>query len=125
MTVKETFDLLMELSLKNILITGYCQFFERDGKFVIGDFDYINFHVRAGGCSEDLIIDCFLEDDQEWPQIDKEGCWSFEALLNYSPAQIGEYPPPNIEIPEYVMIEYSEFKFVPTIQSESIGDLFE
>lgn len=62
--------------------------------------------------SEELIIDCFKENEFEV----EDGFYEFKAMLNYSPAQVGNYPPPNVEISAYYTVEYLEINKKATIE---------
>ena len=45
---------------------------------------------------------------KDYPYL-KNGHYLLEALLTFSPAQIGDYPPPNVECVAYYNIEFLKF----------------
>ena len=80
---------------------------QEDGRYAFVGFDGDSYIVWAGRHDEELIIQEFTERENE---VTEDGFYEFRALLILSKAQIGDYPPPNIEMPEYMMVEYIEFE---------------
>jgi len=109
-TYKEQFDFLKEFCKKYTYLVGWGLFeLDDNEKYILRGFDGDNHIVLAGLDNESLIIEAFNEGEYEW-RVTEPGFYEFHAILSYSPAQIGDYPPPNIEVAEYMMIEYIEYK---------------
>lgn len=134
MTAKEAFDQLKKLTKEFILFSGCCEMVKNEnGKFIFKDFKLEEDMFSATeGVDEDLINERFDEetefDAKDFPGLGKEGFYTFEALLSYSPAQYGNYPPPNCEASDYYYIEHIEFKFIgdsiESTDNEIIDTLF-
>lgn len=128
MEYKEIFDTLKSLTKNYCLIKGWCEIIKTDAGFVLKDFTDENYVSIAGLFADDLIMQAFTEEFE--CDVEKEGIYKFTALLNYSAAQIGDYPPPNIECQEYMTVDYIEYKFICSHEEaeqeqkelENIGD---
>jgi hypothetical protein len=107
MTIAETFLTLKDLCHKYCLIKGTGEIVKsKEGTFL---FNRNNFgYAVAGFCDEDLLLGTI---DAYEHAVEKEGYYDFIAIVSRSPAQIGNYPPPNVEVPEYMMVEMIEYYF--------------
>lgn len=110
MEYKEIFDTLKSLTKNYCLVKGCGKIIKTDAGFVLKDFTDESYVSIAGLFAEDLIKQAFTEEFE--CDVEKEGVYEFTALLNYSAAQIGDYPPPNIECQEYMTVDYIEYKFI-------------
>lgn len=134
MTSKKIFDQFKKLTEEFILFSGQCQMAKKEnGKFFFKDYEVDDDMFWATSpIDEDLINERFDEetefDVKDFPSLEKEGFYLFEALLSYSPEQYGNYPPPNCEASAYYYIEHIEFEFIgdsnELIDNEVIDDLF-
>lgn len=134
MTTKEAFDQFKKLTEDFILFSGQCQMAKKEnGKLFFKGYEVDDDMIWATSpIDEDLINERFDEetefDAKDFPGLGKEGFYTFEALLSYSPAQYGNYPPPNCEASDYYYIEHIEFKFIgdsiESTDNEIIDTLF-
>ena len=109
---KEIFEQLKALTEEYTLVYGWGNFEKNDdGNFWLVDFNETSFIVKAGCQSDDLIIETFTGGEYIHP-INEEGFYEFNALLRYTPPQIGNYPPPNIECEKYLEVEYIEYELI-------------
>jgi hypothetical protein len=110
MDYKEIFDQLNKLTKGFILVRGICDLIKNnEGKYIFEKFDDYTIYESTGNYDEDLMAERF-DHETEFEDIECEGFYKFTALLSYSPAQIGNYPPPNIELPAYYDLYYIEFE---------------
>jgi hypothetical protein len=105
MTAQEIFETLKMLVQKYSLVRGEIAIHKEDDGSVFFDKVDLNFY-QMSGCFDDADIrDAF--ENHEW-DIKEEGTYEFLCLLSYSEPQVGNYPPPNVEVDSYMMIEYIE-----------------
>lgn len=110
MDYKEIFNQLNSLTKKYVLVRGICDLVKNDeGKYIFEKFDDCTIYESTGNYDEDLMAERF-DKETEFEGMECEGFYKFAALLSYSPAQIGDYPPPNIEVPAYYDLEHIEFE---------------
>lgn len=78
----------------------------------------------GGVCADDLIQEALedRENDKVIRKIDKNGHYEFKALLSIHREQRGDYPPPNLEVPTYCVIEHMEFDFNEILEDHSINN---
>ncbi|WP_133944031.1 hypothetical protein [Epilithonimonas xixisoli] len=94
LSTKEVFELINALNKRFIAVSGWG--FIKDS--IITDFDESSYFIESGySVDHDLIEEFFKEFDYEV----EDGFYEFKFLLSYSPAQVGCYPPPNIECHAY------------------------
>ena len=112
-TSEEIFNQFKELNNKYLLISIPVKMEKQNENYfsIISDIheEYIS---STDFFDFDLIKDCFLEENEylikDYPYL-KNGHCLLEALLTLSPAQIGDYPPPNVECVAYYNIEFLKF----------------
>jgi hypothetical protein len=107
MSYKDVYDQLTELCKKYCLISGQADIIRVNDRLEFGPISPHDYVVVAGCFPDDLIHSSFVDFECI---VDGPGIYDFRALLSYSPAQIGNYPPPNVEVDRYMMIEYIEYK---------------
>jgi hypothetical protein len=101
------FSTLKELSQKYCLVHGMAAIIRtEDGSLAFDKNDLENIYQHVGCFEEQEIRKAFEE--YECHEMEP-GEYEFTALLSYTPAQIGNYPPPNVEADEYMMIEAIEY----------------
>ncbi len=109
MDYKNIFDQLNSLTEKYILVRGICDLVKNDdGKYVFEKFDDCTIYESTGNYDDELMAESFTEEAEF--DAGCEGFYRFTALMSYCPAQIGNYPPPNIEMPAYYNLEHIEFE---------------
>lgn len=92
--IDEVFNLLEQINIRYTAVLGWGVIENNSLK----DFDEGSFIVKtSGGENGDLIEEFFKEFEFDL----QDGYYEFKFLLSYSKAQIGDYPPPNIEVPAY------------------------
>lgn len=120
MNYKEIFDTVINaLGSRRIIIMGTISIkSESEGVFTTSSFikdeeDYSWYDKFAGYIfSDDLIEKAFMEEFQH--NVDKEGIYYIKAILSYTEEQRGNYPPPNLEAEEYMLIEHIEYEYLCT-----------
>lgn len=110
MTIQEVFALLKDLSQKYCLIEGGGEIVKSSDGTYHFDRSNFGFSIGCGFMDEDLTLQAI---DEYECQVQEGGHYDFVALLSYCPAQIGNYPPPNVEVPEYMMLEIMEYLNTP------------
>lgn len=109
MDTKEIFDQIKSLTSKYLLIKGICEMtLNEDGKYVLNYFDDSVIYESTGNYNEELLAETFSE--EEGFNVECEGHYKFIAMLHYSSAQVGDYPPPNIEVPAHYELQHIEFE---------------
>ena len=109
MDTKEIFDQLNTLTEKYLLIRGMCEMvLNEDGKYIFKDFDDSIIYDSTGSYDEELLAETFSEESEF--EVECEGHYRFVAMVHYSPAQVGNYPPPNIEVPAHYELQHIEFE---------------
>jgi hypothetical protein len=110
MSYKEIYDQLTSLCNKYCLISGQADIREIEkGRFEFATIEEHDYLIVAGCFPNDLIQKSFIDFECE---VGSSGPYEFRALLSYEPAQIGNYPPPNVEVETHMMIEHIEYKKV-------------
>lgn len=110
MSHKEIYNQLSDLCKRYCLISGQATVIRgEDGVFKFSKINNNDYIIVAGCFPDDLILGAFS--DYECA-VESEGEYDFRALLSYEPSQIGNYPPPNVEVESYMMIEHIEFKTI-------------
>lgn len=132
MDYKEKFDLINSLTKSFIVVRGICDLVKTNNdKYVFKEFDDCTIYESTGNFDEDLMAESFTEEAEF--EAECEGFYKFAALLTYSEAQIGYYPPPNVEVPAYYCLEHIEFELemskeeqeqLPEIESSADGFCF-
>lgn len=108
MNYKELFDKIKRITTGQVLIKGFGTIVkDEDGKFVFDEFSCDNIYESTGNFDEDLMRERFDSDHNF--EVECDGEYRFEALFSYSEAQIGDYPPPNVEVPAYYDLLHIEF----------------
>ena len=112
-TIEEIFNEFKELNNKYLLISIPVEMEKQnENYFSIISNIYEEYISSTDFFDFDLIKDCFLEENEylikDYPYL-KNGIYLLEALLTLSPAQIGDYPPPNVECVAYYNIEFLKF----------------
>lgn len=92
--VDEVFNLLDEINKRYTAVFGWGLI--ETNKLV--NFDDSSFIIKTSEADDHDLIEKFLNDFDFDLQ---DGYYEFKFLLSYSEAQIGDYPPPNIEVPAY------------------------
>lgn len=107
MTTLEIFNTLRLLYEKYSYIKAWGLIEEQEnGIFKLVEFNQDSYILCSGKDDSELIIQAFNEYEC---QVSQPGMYEFEALISYTEAQVGNYPPPNIEVPAYVEIEVVNF----------------
>lgn len=107
--VDEVFNLLDEINKRYTAVFGWGLIENNSLK----DFDEASFIVKTGGDeNSDLIEEFFNEFEFDL----EDGYYEFKFLLSYSRAQIGDYTPPNIEVPAYYDLIDATFEKKATIE---------
>ena len=112
-TLEETFNQFKELNNKYLLISIPVEIEKQNENYFSIISDILEEYISSTDFFDfDLIKDCFLEENEylikDYPYL-KNGHYLLEALLTFSPAQIGDYPPPNVECVAYYNIEFLKF----------------
>lgn len=108
MNYKKLFDKIKRITTGQVLVKGFGTIIKNeDGKFVFDKFSCDNIYESTGNFNEDLMCERF-DDDHDF-DVKCEGEYRFEALFSYSAAQVGHYPPPNVEVPAYYDLLHIEF----------------
>lgn len=104
---KELFDELHNMQKSHSTISGFVVIATDDegDKEVI--FNEANVIVMFGLIDEEEAADNLLDSDV-FKNLE-DGCYHFQCLFTFNSAQIGDYPPPNIEVPEHYNVDYIEF----------------
>lgn len=104
---KELFDHLHKLQKSHSTVSGFVVIDTDDegDKEVI--FNESNVIPMFGLIDEEEAADN-LKDSEVFKDLE-DGCYHFQALLTFNSAQIGDYEPPNIEVPEHYCVDYIEF----------------
>lgn len=114
--VDEVFNLLDEINKRYTAVFGWGLI----KKNSLINFDDGSFIVQtAGGENSDLIEEFFNEFEFNL----EDGYYEFKFLLSYSKPQIGDYPPPNIEVPAYY--DYIDASFEKKASIEEYEKAFE
>lgn len=109
MDYKKIFDQINTLTKKYVLVRGICDLVKNDdGKYVFEKFDDCTIYESTGNYDDELMAESFTEEAEF--EVECEGFYKFAALMSYSPAQIGNYPPPNVEVPAYYDLDHIEFE---------------
>lgn len=108
MNYKELFDKIKRITTGQVLVKGFGTIVKDEyGKFVFDKFSCDDIYESTGNFDEELMAERF-SDEFDF-DVECEGDYMFEALFSYSEAQIGCYPPPNIEVPAYYDLLHIEF----------------
>jgi hypothetical protein len=117
MDYKEIFDQINSLTKRFIVVRGTCDLVKTDNnKYVLKEFDDCTIYESTGNFDQDLMGESFTEEAEF--EVECEGFYKFAALLTYSEAQIGNYPPPNVEVPAYYCLEHIEFILEMSIEEQ-------
>lgn len=101
---KNIFDAYLPLCEKYWLVDGFMQVAKKGEYFEPVDFTEENFCIIGGRPCYDDILEAFEELELN---VDKEGFYSFKALLSFSPEQWGEF----LEVRAYYIVDHIEFKY--------------
>ena len=96
-------DLYFEVdkwSPRFIFVKGWVECKNGEPIFKSGTYDFVEV---MGWCDSNLIRES-LENNEEDIKLRQNGIRRFIALFEYNSAQVGGYPPPNIEVPEHCEI---------------------
>ena len=112
-TIEEIFNQFKEFNNKYLLISMPVEIEKQNENYFSIISDILEEYISSTDFFDfDLIKDCFLEENEylikDYPYL-KNGYYLLEALLTFSPSQIGDYPPPNIECAAYYNIEFLKF----------------
>jgi hypothetical protein len=123
MTNKEIFDQYKALRDKYIWVSGELHFSMRERSLWLDDtiiFEGPDTDETKESIAEALAngADPSVGYSGEYGEIDQAGVYSFDALTIFVPAQIGNYPPPNIEAHSYLEVLHIE------VSCEWIDDVF-
>jgi hypothetical protein len=121
---KEIFDTMDKLTEQYCFVRFFADIHkDEDGQMKFKGDVYENIYMMAGMMDEDLLNEAFHEFE---PEVEQEGSYTIKALLYYSKAQIGNYPPPNIEVPPHCEIQHIEFKLECTkVVTDEFSRIFE
>lgn len=92
--IDEVFNLIDEVNKRYTAVFGWGVIINNK---LLG-FAEDSYILKTSGTEDYDLIESFFK-DFEFDLLD--GFYEFKFLLSYSKAQIGDYPPPNIEIPAY------------------------
>lgn len=113
--VDEVFNLLEEINKRYTAVFGWGLI--ENNKLI--NFDDSSFIIKTSGAEDYDLIEDFLNDFE----FDLEdGYYEFKFILSYSKAQIGDYPPPNIEVPAYY--DFIDAKFEKKASIEDYNTAF-
>lgn len=129
MSYKKIFDEFNEFTESYLIVRGMCDLVKMEnGNYRFSEFNDDCIYEATGNYDEDLIRESFNYYDDL--KIECEGLYKFQALLTHEKAQIGDYPPPNIELPEHYCIDYIEFELeiskddmdnMPNVNCDGLG----
>ena len=105
---KQIFDEINKLTQKYLLLRGMCKIvLNNEDKYTFKDIDDSIIYESTGNFDSELVLETLKEEsgfDVECP-----GYYKFSAMLYYNCAQVGSYPPPNVEIPAHYELMHIEF----------------
>jgi hypothetical protein len=114
LSTKQVFELIEKVNKRFTAIKGWGLIKDN----LIEGFDECSYVVESGvSVDNELIEDFFSEFECEV----EDGFYEFRFLLSYSSAQIGNYPPPNIECQAYYDYQDSIFDLKLTIDEYNEG----
>ena len=114
LSTAEIFDLIEKLNKRFTAIKGWGLIKDKS----IEEFNEGSYVVESGAVIDDELIEDFFN---EFEYEVEDGFYEFRFLLSYSSAQIGKYPPPNIECPAYYDYHDSIFKLEASIEEYNQG----
>lgn len=119
MDYKALFSQLKKLTESYVLIKGSCALKDDGrGKYSINSPSDYMIYESSGNFNEELMEESLIV-DMEF-DVECEGHYDFEALVSFSSAQIGNYPPPNVEVPAYYYVEHIELRYVTQIDEYEV-----
>lgn len=114
LSTAEIFELIKKLNSRFTAIKGWGLIKDKS----IEDFNECSYVVECGSVIDNELIEEFFN---EFEYEVEDGFYEFRFLLSYSSAQIGNYPPPNIECPAYYDYHDSIFKLEVSIEEYNQG----
>jgi hypothetical protein len=118
LSTKEVFELIDKVNNHFTSIKGWGLIKNN----LIEDFDESSYLVESGlQVDEELIQEFF----NEFEYNVEDGFYEFRFLLSYSSAQIGNYPPPNIECQAYYDYYDSIFDLKVSLEDYTKGIIYE
>lgn len=109
LSTKEIFNLIEKLNKTYTVVKGWGLIKDNS----IESFDETSYIIECGNGEDcELIEDFFNDFEYEL----EDGFYEFRFLISYSPAQIGNYPPPNVECEAYYDYCDSIFEMKATIE---------
>ena len=114
LSTAEVFELIDNVNKRFTAIKGWGLIKDK----TIEDFDEYSYLIESGVSVDNELIEEFFNDFEYEVE---DGFYEFRFLLSYSSAQIGNYPPPNIECPAYYDYHDSIFKLEVSIEEYNQG----
>lgn len=107
---KQMLEDILEMNRKYVVISGTGDIIFLHGTPIFKNFTKDSYFVILGNHSnDDMIIEAMTVDGAD--HVDKEGEYSFDAILKYIPAEYDEY---GCTMRDYLEIAYIELKFNQT-----------
>jgi len=114
LSTSEIFELIKNLNSRFTAIKGWGLIKDKS----IESFDECSYVIECGAVVDNELIEEFFN---EFEYDVEDGFYEFRFLLSYSSAQIGNYPPPNIECPAYYDYHDSIFDLKVNIEDYNKG----
>lgn len=114
LSTAEVFELIDKVNKRFTAIKGWGLIKDNS----IEDFDECSYVVESGISVDNELIEEFFN---EFEYEVEDGFYEFRFLLSYSSAQIGNYPPPNIECQAYYDYHDSIFDLKASIEEYNKG----
>ncbi len=109
---KQMFEDIVEMNKQYVVISGIGDIIFLHGSAVFTGFTKDNYWIIMGNDNDDMIIEAMTVDAAE--NIDREGEYSFDAILKYVPGEYDEHG--RCTMRDYLEISYIDLKFNQTFE---------
>ena len=107
---KQMLEDILEMNKRYVVISGIGDVIFLHGSPIFTKFTKDNYWVIMGNSNDDMIIESMTVDGAE--HVDREGEYSFDAILKYVPGDYDEYG--RCTMRDYLEIAYIDLKFNQT-----------